>query len=49
MVDFEAHDVDELGFRKNDIIKVSLSFHRYIHDCLHAYRRCNVHYTNIML
>lgn len=30
LLDFERHDDDELGFRKNDIITVSLTDHRLV-------------------
>lgn len=29
LLDFERHDDDELGFRKNDIITVSYALHRH--------------------
>lgn len=32
LLDFERHDDDELGFRKNDIITVSAIF--YIKSCI---------------
>ena len=30
LLDFERHDDDELGFRKNDIITVRMSITRYL-------------------
>jgi len=42
LLDFERHDDDELGFRKNDIITVSccsLSFSRlFLTDCIHLFQ-----------
>lgn len=33
LLDFERHDDDELGFRKNDIITVSHALNRYTTTC----------------
>lgn len=34
LVDFERHDHDELGFKKNDVINVSLMSHKHRSDIL---------------